>query len=324
MKRLFWAIFLASMLGIHAPAMAQQDDEPRMAGDSESIAAVVNGDAVTASDVNNRMRLIMASSGMPDTEEMRRKVRPQIVNMLIEETIIMQEAGKQSITVSDAEIQEAFSGLAAQNKFTPEQFHQVLAHSRVPEKAMMDQLRSQIAWTKVIQKKIRPEIEITDKQIDAKLKKLQDSVGTQEFLAAEIFLPVDNPQQEEQVKQFADRLTAQLSTGKVPFTALASQFSQSASATRGGDMGWMQDGQLPQEVGDVLKQMKPGELSRPVRSLTGYHILYLRQARQISADTMPSRDDIRQQIGMEQLDRMQRSYLLNLKTTAFIEHRTEG
>ncbi len=288
---------------------------------SETIAAVVNGDAVTASDIAARMKLIMTSSGMPDTEEVRRKVAPQIVNMLVEESLMMQEAGKQHVAVSDEEVQQGFAMLAQQNKFTPDQFRQILARGGIPADALNDQIRAQMAWTKVIQKKIRPQIEITDGQVDSYLKKLQANIGTPEYLVAEIYLPFENAKQEADVKQLADRLTGELLARKAPFGGVAAQFSQSASASKGGDMGWVQADQLPESVQTVLAGMKQGEMSRPIRSMTGYHILLLRNKRQITAETMPSRDDVRQRIGMQQLERMQRRYLLDLKSAAFIERR---
>jgi peptidyl-prolyl cis-trans isomerase SurA len=307
-----------SMLAVFTPSESRAQAAQ---GSQASIAAVVNGDAVTMRDVMMRMHLIMTSSGMPDTPEMREKVMPQIVNMLIEETLIMQEAKRDGIAVGADEIAQAFNGLAEQNKFTPDQFSQVLAHSNIPRAALDAQLRSQIAWSKVIQKKIRPQIELSDNQVDARLKQLKDSIGTEEYLIAEIFLPVDNAQQDAEVKQLADKITGQLTAGKVPFRAVATQFSQSASASRGGDVGWVQGPQLPAQVEDVVKQMKEGQLSRPVKTLTGYYIILLRGKRAITEQTMPSRDDIRQEIGMSILDRMQRRYLLNLKSRAFIDRR---
>jgi peptidyl-prolyl cis-trans isomerase SurA len=313
MTRLFLSLLIAVMM---VPVFA-----PHAQAQSESIAAIVNNDAVTMSDVAARMKLIMVSSGMPNTDEMRAKIQPQIINMLIDESLILQEARRQNITVSEEEIAKGFEALSAQNKFTGDQFRTILARSGIPQSTLNDQIRSQLAWTKVIQKKIRPKIDISDNQIEASLQKLKSKEGSQEYLLGEIFLPVDNQQQEANVKQFADRLTAELSSGKAPFTGAASQFSQSASASKGGDMGWVQGGQLPQEVDAVLQQMKEGELSKPIRSLSGYYIIVLRKTRQITADTMPSRDDIRQQIGMSQLDRMQRRYLLDVKSSAFIERR---
>ena len=186
---------------------------------------------------------------------------------------------------------------------------------------LTEQIRSQIAWSKVIQKKVRPQIDITDGQVDAALQKIKSTEGQTEYLVAEIFLPVDSPQQDQSVKQLADRLARELASGKAPFPAVAAQFSQSASASRGGDMGWVQGDQLPEAIAQALAGMKQGEIRGPVRSLTGYHLLLLRNKRTVTAETLPSRDDVRQRIGMEQLDRAQRRYLLDLKSAAFIERR---
>ncbi len=308
----------ALILGIMTlPVMAQAAPGAR----TESIAAVVNGDAVTVSDLSARLRLIMASSGMPNTDDMRRRIEPQVVNMLVDESLMMQEAGRQNISVSDQEVQQGFAMLSSQNKFTPDQFRSILARAGVPIEALYDQIRAQLAWTKVLQKKVRPQIEITETQIDAALAKMKASTGAPEYLVAEITLPFEGGRQEAEVKQLAERLTREMAGGKVPFSALAAQFSQSSTASKGGDMGWVSADQLPDVLRDALAGMKKGQVSRPLRTPTAYTVLMLRNTRQITAQTLPSRDDIRQRIGMQQLDRMQRRYLLDLKSAAFIERR---
>jgi peptidyl-prolyl cis-trans isomerase SurA len=307
-------------LDVPPPPPQTQSDAPQ-GEDQATIAAVVDGDAITMADVNERLKLIMSSSGMPDTPEMRAKAVPQVISMLVDETVILQEAKKDGITVSDQDVQQGFAELAAQNKMTADQFHDVLTKSNIPAKALQDQIKGQLAWTKIIQKKIRPQIEITDRQIDSELAKAKANEGTPEYLLAEIYLPVETPQAEGQVHQLADKITAGLSAGKAPFSAIAAQFSQSASASKGGDMGWVLRGQLPTQVDEVVGQMTPGQLSQPIRTLSGYYIVLLRQKREITPETLPSRDDIRQQIGMSELDRMQRRYLLDLKSAAFIDKR---
>ena len=309
-------VFPAQAQNMAAPAARAQSTAP-----SESIAAVVNSSAITASDVAERRRLIMVSSGMPDTDDMRARVTPQIVNMLIDEALMLQEAKRLGIEIEDKDIRDGFAALAAQNKFTPEQFAQILSRSGLTPAALNSQIRAQLAWSKVVARKVRPQIEITENQIDAAIDRLKRDEGKEEYLVAEIYLPVENPDQERDVKQLADRLTTEMKAGKAPFSAVAAQFSQAASASKGGDKGWVQKGQLPEAVDEALGAMKPGELSLPIRSLTGYHILLLRKKREITAETMPTRDEMLNRIGNEQLDRMQRRYLLDLKSAAFIERR---
>jgi peptidyl-prolyl cis-trans isomerase SurA len=92
---------------------------------------------------------------------------------------------------------------------------------------------------------------------------------------AEIYLAVDNPSQEASVRATADRLVDEIKRG-ANFGAVARQFSQSADAANGGDLGWVQEGQLGEEIDRTIREMRPGVLSTPVRAPDGYHILYMR------------------------------------------------
>lgn len=292
-----------------------------LAARTETIAAIVNDDAVSSSDVAARVKLVMASSGLPDQEEIRERLTPQILNVLIEEQLKLQEAARLDLHVSEAEIEEGFAAIAEQNKFTKEQFAALLAKEGIEPATLRDQVRAQLAWNKVIQAQLQPQITITDREIDAVMSRLRAALGKTEYRVSEILLPVNEPGQQADALNLAQRLIRQLVEGNVPFQRLASQFSQSPGATRGGDMGWVQEGQLPEELDAALANMNEGELSQPVRSLSGYHILYLHKKRAISEDTLPTPDQVRNQLGLERLDRLQRRHLLDLKTAAFIERR---
>lgn len=306
-------LFLLTMtaLSVTGPAQARL----------EQIAAIVNNEAVSASDIAERTKLMIMSSGLPDSKEIHQKMKPQVANTLIDEALMLQEAGRLQIPVTPEDIDRGFESLAQQNKMTGEQFASVLKQQGISISSLRDQIRAQIAWSLVIQERLRPQIAITSRDIDALLDRFQSSIGKNQYLVSEIFLAVDSPAQEQDVKQLAHKLTGQMSGGKVPFPRLARQFSQAAGATKGGDMGWVQEGALPEELDDMLSRMKEGDLSQPVRSLSGYHILYLRKKRTLTPETLPSRDDLANKIGSEQLERLQRRYLLDLRTSAFIERR---
>lgn len=288
---------------------------------SDGIAAVVGDDAIPMSDVAARARLVMASSGLPDNQDIRERVTQQVINTLIDEQLKLQEAERLEIQISEKDIEDGFAAVAAQNNFSADQFKEILAKENIPHRTIYNQIRSQIAWARIIQSRLRSQVEVSERDVQDMHGRLQDNIGKTEYLAAEIFLPVEKPSEEDNVKKLAERLTKQLLQGEVPFTRLAAQFSQSASAAKGGDMGWIQEGQLPEKLDKQLARMEEGDLSRPVRSLTGYHILYLRNKRTISAENIPSFEEIGSQIGMEMLERLQRRYLLDLKSEAFIEMR---
>lgn len=291
---------------------------------SEKIAAVVNQDAISRTDVNDRMRLIIASSGLANNPEIREKLSGQVIGSLIDEQIKLQEARRLDIAVTPEEIEEGFATIARQNNQEPEIFKELLKRGGLSLSTMERQIESQVAWGKVVQAEVRPKITVTDRDIDAALERYVANVGKTEYLLAEIFLPVENPKESADIQQLANRLVGQMRAGQAPFFRVAQEFSKAAGASNGGDLGWVQQEQLAPEVGAALAGLKKDEVSAPVRSGTGYHILYLRDSRQISAEAVPSRDEMMKVIGMQRLERGQRRYFMDLKAAAFIENRVDS
>lgn len=289
----------------------------------EGIAAIVNQDAITTSDLNNRMRLIAVSSGLPDTPEIRDNLARQVIGGLIEEQLMMQEAKKRDISVTQPEIDQGFDTLAAQNKIPPDKFRAMIASSGINLSTMERQIRAQIGWQKIIQKVMRPQVTVTDADIDEYLARLGSNKGKAEYLAAEIFLPVDSPEQEAETRQLAAKLVAEMRAGKAPFSKVAQQFSKAPGAGQGGNLGWIGEGQLAPELDSALRTLEKNALTDPVRMSDGYHILLLRDQRAMTDENLPSRDQAMSAIGVQRLERAQRRYLMDLKSSAFIENRVQ-
>ena len=244
----------------------------------ERIAAIVNDDIITGNDLSNRMALAFFSSGLPPTQENQAKVGPQVLRGLVDETLERQEAKKQGITVDSAEIDRAVAGLAQQNNMPPEQLTAFLGSRGVKVATLRGQVESSLLWSKVVQRELRPLVEVGDEEINTRMAQIAANAGKPEYLVAEIFLRVDDPADESQVSAFAQGLYQQLQNG-APFPALAQQFSQGAGALQGGDLGWIEAGQLSPELDRALLAMRKGQLSEPIRDSGGYHILLSRDQR---------------------------------------------
>ncbi len=311
---LFWMMICClALVSFHPQAWAQQS--------ALKIAAVVNEDAVSATDVQERMKLIIVSSGLPDSREIRQKIQPQVVESLIEEQLKLQEAKRYKLTVSEEEVEEGFKMIADQNKFNIDQFLDIMKKQGVPKTTLSNQIRAQLAWNKVIKERLRPRVDVTESDVDTRLERIKASLGKTEYLVSEIYLPVDNAKRAREVQQLATKISGELQTKKIPFGAVAAQFSKAAGAEKGGSLGWIQQGQLESDMDKFVLSLAEGQVSDPINTKDGIHILFLQKKRTLTEESVPSRDALKNQIGFERLDRLQQRTLSDLKAAAFIDRR---
>ncbi len=284
------------------------------------IAAVVNDMVITSNDVADRLNLTIKASSLPDTTPARQQLAPSVLRSLIDDQLKLQAAQKNKVTVSNNEIAVAFEQIAKQNDMTADQFSQVIESTGVSRSSMDAQLRADVAWHKYIEQRVVPRIEIPDAEIDRTFIKLQQDAGKTEYLVAEIFLPVENAADADKTQAFGKNLISQLGNG-AKFPQLARNFSGNAAASRGGDLGWVMTGQLALELERALRVMQPGQISVPLRTLRGYHILYLRDKRTLAKEKVPDRVGVKNILLNQKTDLMQRAELRDLKRQAFIEIR---
>lgn len=256
------------------------------AQDVMGIAAIVNEEIISAFDLQARTRMTIVTSGLQDDPRQRSRLESQVLKSLIDERLQLQEAEKQNIKVSDAEIDRELTNIEKRNRMPEGGMAEYFKQNSLSLPTFRQQVRAQLAWTKLVRRQIIPKIEVSDEEIKEALQKLQEAIGLPQNLVSEIFLTIDSPDQEDETMKEAQRLVDQLRQG-ANFPAIAQQFSQSASAASGGDLGWVSRGQLPEALGKVVESLQPGDISNPVRSFGGIHILALRE-RQIAGQADPS------------------------------------
>jgi peptidyl-prolyl cis-trans isomerase SurA len=148
---------------------------------------------------------------------------------------------------------------------------------------LYDQIRAQIGWSRLIRALLGPQATPSQAEIDDYIAAQRARAGQPEFLVSEIFIPLDEPGEEAEVRRFVDDIIAQLRSG-VPFPIAATQFSQSQTALQGGDLGWVGPEALDAEVGRIVTQMPPGAISNAIRVPGGFQIVALRQRREVGRD----------------------------------------
>lgn len=243
------------------------------------IRAVVNDEAITAYDVHQRLNLIIRSSSLPDTAAVRREFAPRVLNSLVDEALQKQEARRLGIKVDPKEIKRALALLEQQNKLPSGGLDNFLAERSIDKQTLLKQVESSLAWSDVVRRQLVRSINVSDEEIEKALERIKANADKPRLLAAEIFIAVDSPNDEANARRNAQRIYSELQRG-ASFPLLARQFSQSASAERGGDLGWVQPGELEPEVEKVLAQMRPNTVSEPVRATSGFYIVALRNRRE--------------------------------------------
>jgi peptidyl-prolyl cis-trans isomerase SurA len=244
---------------------------------TDGIAATVNDESISQYEIRQRMALYLATSGLRNlNDDQKKRVRGQILDQLESEKLQLQEAQKKKITVSPVEVDKRINAMIAENHFTIDQLRKTLSTAGASEDALRAQITASIAWQKAVQDEYQDRVNVTPEMVEAEMKRNAEGADRPHFHIFEIFLPVDNPDQDEKVKKDAQEIETQLHQG-APFQLVARQFSQHPTAASGGDFGWVYMGQMAPELNQALAKMETGDTSAPIRSTGGWYILRLQE-----------------------------------------------
>ncbi len=242
--------------------------------------AVVNGDIITGTDVEQRLALILSANGNKVSKEETERLRLQVLRNLIDETLQIQEAKTADVNVSDEEVNESYARVAQQN------FHQTvpvldatLIKMGSSPASLKRQIKGELAWQRVLRRNVQPFVNVSQGEVTDLLKSLQASKGTEEYRIGEIYLSA-TPENAAAVAANAKRIMDQLRQGG-SFVAYARQYSEASTAAVGGDLGWIRLAQLPAELAAAARDMNPGQLVGPIETRGGVSILLLIDKRQI-------------------------------------------
>jgi len=286
----------AVLLGVATVAVAQQateapsqpvksteslhlPDNPELFGTAMppviKATAIVNGDVITQTDVDQRLALLAISNGGEIPADQLDALRQQVTRNLIDETLEIQAAKDDKIDVKKADIDKTVERVAANVKQTPEQLAAYLESHGSSIDSLRRQIQGEIAWDRLQHDKI--EVSVGDDEVKAVLDKLNASKGTEEYRVGEIFL-ASTPYTQEQTLQNAVKILDQLKNG-ASFASYAREYSQASTAAVGGDLGWVRPEQLPAPIATVLKQMTPGTISNPIEVPGGVSIIAVQDTR---------------------------------------------
>jgi peptidyl-prolyl cis-trans isomerase SurA len=242
--------------------------------------AVVNGDIITGTDVDQRLALILAANEGTVSAEEKERLRLQVLRNLIDETLQIQEARISDIVIDDAEIDQTYARVATQsfnqNVSAMDAYLERIGSSPA---SLKRQIRGELSWQRLLRRNVQPFINVADEEVQEMIQRLNAAKGTDEYRIGEIYLAA-TPDARQQVYANAQQIVDQLRQGG-SFVAYARQYSQASTAAVGGDLGWIRLAQLPGELANAARELQPGQLVGPIEVPGGFSIVYLIDKRQV-------------------------------------------
>jgi peptidyl-prolyl cis-trans isomerase SurA len=241
--------------------------------------AIVNGDVITESDIVHRLALLLGPNRPELPAEELPRARAQVLRGLIDETLQIQAAAQQEITVEDREVEQYYANMARENNQTTQNFAAYLRTMGSSERSLKRQIRGSLAWQRLRGRWIDQFVSVGEDEVQAMIERLNASRGTAEYRVAEIFIS-STPETSAEARANAQRIVQQI-RGGAPFQAFARQFSEASTAALGGDLGWVRAEQLPPELATLVTQMPVGAISDPIEVPGGYSIVFMVDSRQV-------------------------------------------
>jgi peptidyl-prolyl cis-trans isomerase SurA len=277
----FCALAAAQVLLLSA-AFAQTRDIGVHGEMLDRIAAVVNDGLVLKSELDSQMdsvtkRLMEQKIELPSQSVLKQ----QVLDRLIVQEIQMQRAKHVGLTISDEQLNTALQEIAARNKIPFDQLPTALSAQGIDYKQYRESMRKELTLNTLRQRDVISHINVTPRELEQYLARQQSAASNDEFNVSHILLSLPaaaTPQQLEEISHKAQDLATRAAKGE-DFGQLAIANSNSSTALDGGQLGWRKGGQLPQFVLDLVVKMKPGEVSEPVRTPSGFHIVKLNERR---------------------------------------------
>ena len=295
----------------------------------DRVAAVVNRDIITLSEVEKRAapelaRLSAVREPQKRNEE-RERLLKQSLDTLIGEKLMEEQIRELGLSVTESELDAAVSDVKKQNHITDDtQFDQLLAGEGFNLKAYKDFLRKQMSRMKLVQMKVSPKVKVSEEDLKAaytQFNKLES--GDAEVHARHILVQVDakaTPAQVEAAQQKALALAQEARQPGVDFAELAKKKSEGPSAADGGDLGFFRRGVMVPAFERVAFTLKEGEVSEPVRTQFGWHVLKVEEKRAVDVAPFEQvRPELETRLKMQKTEKYVEQYVQELRQKAAVE-----
>ncbi len=249
----------------------------------DRIIAIVDQSVITEQELAERIATVSAQLEKQGTQLPPQEVlEKQILERLIVDSLQMQLAAQTGLKVDDTQLDKTIERIAAQNKLSVEEFKATLEKDGVSIRKFREDIRNEITIARLREREVDNRLNVSEGEIDNYLTtQANRSEEQDEFEISHILIrtPEDSsPEDLQKAKAKTQEALQKLASG-VEFSQVSASFSDAANALEGGSLGFKSGTQLPAPFLESLKTMQVGEVSKPMRSPNGFHILKLTNKR---------------------------------------------
>ncbi|MEX0733109.1 MAG: peptidylprolyl isomerase [Steroidobacteraceae bacterium] len=281
MSRILTGLLCAALLS--GAAFAQTRELTSSGDPLDRVVAVVNEGIVLQSQLDSQTLLITdrlrgQGTQLPPPDV----IRQQVLERLVLQEIQVQRASRLGVQVPDEMLNESLRDVAKRNSIPFEQMPLALEAQGIDYAAYRDEMRREIMLSLLRQRDVFPRIYVSPRELDQALEReAGQSDANTGYDVSHILLSLPESATSDQMAKVEElaRDIHRRAAGGENFGQLALAYSQAQSALERGKLGWRQMSQLPQFIGELVTGMSPGDVSEPVRTPTGFHLIRLDETR---------------------------------------------
>lgn len=287
----------------------------------ERVVAVVNEQPVFLSEVRVRALPFMKQAFAAATEDQRRelmtRIYSQVLDHMIGEMLIEQLADELQIQISDSDVDRAIDNVRQQSNLSEDDFWRAVDDQGMQRSQYRSDVRRQLLRLKVINQRLRGRVRISEEDLRRRYEAESEAQGQRfRFRLVHLFFPMPEGAKEDEVAAVLKRAT------DVRERLTPENFEQYMQEFQGQDLGWIEQGDMSEEIHDVLSTMEPNEISRPVQGRGGIHIFLLREKERSAAVPFAAmREQLYRSMLEETMAKQERLLLEQLRREAFIVKR---
>jgi parvulin-like peptidyl-prolyl isomerase len=296
---------------------------------ADRIVAIVNDDVITLRELNSAsevfiLRIQKSNPNVP-REKIREEVQLPVLNNMIEETLLKQEAKRLGITVKDEEITAAINDLMAKRNWKLEDVKASLEKEGVSFEEYREATRNNMIKGRVIRREIQSKIAVSNEEIGNYYREHREEYeGKEAVRIRQIMIPVPAVTEVDirSLKKAEAEDVLKKLKGGAPFEQLAAQYARGEGAGMSGDLGYVEKGSMLPAVDEVAFKLKIGETSDVIESPQGFHIIQILDKRGGGAKPLSAvRNEIEDAIGREKAEKKYGEWMAGLRKRSYIEIR---